>query len=87
MQWIKKHSDSAVVIAAVIGATWTISGLIHGVEMRTDAKVVCVQKSIDERFKSIDDRFVALEKDIAVIKTIVTMRNNSERQLAKQIND
>jgi putative Mn2+ efflux pump MntP len=88
MNWLKKHADSVSVIVVVVGATWIISGLVHRVEKRSDEKTAALEKSIDSRFfaleKSMDSRFVALEKDVNVIKTIVTMGNHSQRQLAKQ---
>ena len=75
MLWLKKHADSVSVITAVVAATWFISKLVYGIEIRSDEKLVAMEKRID-------DRFVSLEKDMAVIKAVLIMKGNMPKELA-----
>lgn len=60
MEWFKKRGD-----------TLTIIGLILGAFVWMNAQF----KAVSARFTSIDEHFSAIEKDVAIIKT-VTMINH-----------
>lgn len=54
MDWFKKHADTLVMLATILGCYW-----------------------------NINDRLNAIEKDMAVVKTVLIMRNLMPTELAQ----
>ncbi len=61
MEWIKKHTDTVVIIGAVVSSMLWMNG----------------------KFNEIDMRFYNVEKEMAVIKTVMLMKNILPSELAK----
>lgn len=61
MDWFKKHTDTVVIIGAVLSSVIWMNG----------------------KFSEVDNRFNQLEKDIAVIKAVMVMKNIMPAELCK----
>lgn len=68
MDWFKKHTDTVVIIGAVISSMVWMNGKF------TD---------VNNRFSQVDKQFSLLEKDIAVIKAVMVMKNIMPTELCK----
>jgi len=79
---LKKYGEVLVVLSAIITATITTMTTLHGV--KDDIKDL--QKIVDARFvlleKNVDNRFNVIEKDMAVIKTFLVIKEILPRELA-----
>lgn len=62
MEWIKKHTDTVIVLGSLITCMLWMNG----------------------KFNDIDKRFNDLEKDIAIVKTILVMKNIMPAELAQK---
>jgi hypothetical protein len=62
MEWLKKHTDTVIVIGSILSCMIWMNG----------------------KFSDIDHRFSDIEKDLAVLKTMLIMRNIMPTELAKQ---
>lgn len=71
MNWFKIHQDSIAVIVVIVSAMWFMTS-----EIRT------LENNMNQRFSQIDCRFSLLEKDMAIIKTVLIMKEIMPRELA-----
>ncbi len=62
MEWLKKHTDTVIVIGSILSCMIWMNG----------------------KFSDIDHRFSEIEKDLAVLKTVLIMRNIMPTELAQQ---
>jgi hypothetical protein len=79
MEWLKKYAKEITavvsVLAALITMTAYIIGSIHGVENRMITRM-------DTKFNQVDVRMCQLERDVAIIKTVLLMKNMMPSELA-----
>ena len=68
MEWLKKHSDAVMVIATIISSMLWMNGKFN---------------DVDHRFNDIEIRFKEVEKEMAIIKTVLIMKNIMPVELAK----
>ena len=61
MEWIKKHTDTVIIITSIASSMLWMNG----------------------KFNDIDKQFSEIEKEIAIIKTVLVMRNILPSELAK----
>lgn len=59
MEWIKKHTDTVIVLGAAFSAFLWMNG----------------------KFNDLDNRFNQIEKDLAVIKTVMIMKDIMPKEL------
>lgn len=69
MNWFTKHADAITVIGAIIASMLWMNGKFNEVE---------------SRFNQVDRRFAEVEKEIAVMKTVMIMRNVMPSELASK---
>lgn len=62
MDWFKKHTDTVMVLTAILGATMWMNG----------------------KFNDIDNKFASLEKEMAIMKTVLIMKDLMPTELAIQ---
>jgi hypothetical protein len=74
MSWFKQHKDMITIVSSVVGSVVWITTSIHNVEKRTDEKFSALTKNIDERF-------VKIEKDIAIIKTVLILKEVMPKEM------
>ena len=74
MSWFKQHKDMITIVGSVVGSVVWITTSIHNVEKRTDEKFSTLTKNIDERF-------VKIEKDIAIIKTVLILKEVMPKEM------
>jgi hypothetical protein len=67
--WFKDNGIGLAIVTLLVGNFYW-----------TDAKF----SHIDERFVKMDERFIAIEKDVAIIKTVLLMKNILPVELAKE---
>ena len=65
MDWFKKHTDTVIVLGAILSSVMWMNG----------------------KFNEIDSRFSALEKDVAVMKTVLFMKGILPTELAVQVKE
>lgn len=82
MNWIKKHADSVAVIAAIALGVYWMSHQVHDLEKRIDLKFSSASDSVNSRFNAVNERLNILEKDIAIIKTILLLNKSYPEALA-----
>ncbi len=95
MDWIKKYAKElgaiVSVLVALVSMTAYIIGSIHGVEnrmiTRMDTKFDQVNVRFDARFAQVDTRLTKLEQDVAIIKTVLLMKNMMPSELAMNEGD
>ena len=77
MEWFRKNapvvSASVAMATALCATTIYIVGSIHGVEMR-------LSKEMDIRFTKVEERLTAVEKDVAIIKTVLILNGMLPRE-------
>lgn len=75
MEWLNKNANSLKILggaaAALCTMTYFIISSIHNVETRTNTRM-------DERFEKMDVRLAQLEKDVTIIKTVLSMERHKE---------
>lgn len=71
MNWLKAHADSVAVIAAVAGAVWWMTSQIYSIE-----------KSVDLKIDSIAKEVTNIQKEVAIIKTVLIMQDHMPKALA-----
>lgn len=69
--WFSKHADTVIVLTAVLGAFFWMTSQIRGVEERGNV-----------RFSAIEKNISAIEKDIAIIKTVLIMKETMPKEFA-----
>lgn len=73
MEWIKKHADSIAVIGAVaVGVCWMNS------QLRS------VECSMDDKIGSVGKEVTNLQKEVAIIKTVLIMRGSMPKEFVSQ---
>lgn len=66
MDWIKKHTDTVIVIGAIVTSMLWMNG----------------------KFNEIEKKFGEIEKDVAIIKAVLIMKQIMPTELAtKQLSD
>ena len=60
MEWIKKHTDTVMVIGTIVSSMLWMNG----------------------KFNQIDKQFAIMDKEIAVIKTVLIMKNIMPAEIA-----
>lgn len=68
MEWLKKHSDTLAVLAVVVGAAIWMNNGLH--QLKHDIT------------SEMNVRFSSLEKDVAIIKTVLVMKEVMPKELA-----
>ena len=75
VDWLNKNANSLEVVggaaAALCTMTYFIISSIHSVEIRTNVRM-------DEKFEKMDTRLAQLEKDVTIIKTVLSMDRHKE---------
>lgn len=75
VDWLNKNANSLKILgggaAALCTMTYFIISSIHNVETRTNTRM-------DERFEKMDVRLAQLEKDVTIIKTVLSMDRHKE---------
>lgn len=61
MDWLKKHTDTVIVVGAIVTSMLWMNG----------------------KFNEMDKRFSEIEKDIAVLKAVLIMKNIMPTELAR----
>lgn len=69
MELLKKHVDTVVILGGILGAVLWMNGKF------TD---------IDSRFADVNERFSQVEKEIAIIKTVLLMKDVMPKELAQK---
>jgi len=86
MDWLKKYAKElgAIIgmLAALVSMTAYIIGSIHGVENRMITRMDTKFDQVNVRFAQVDTRLGQLEKDVAIIKTVLIMKNMMPPELA-----
>ncbi len=67
MEWFNKHADTVVIIGAIVSSMLWMNGKFN---------------EIDHRFSKVDHHFSDVEKEIAIIKTVLIMKNIMPSELA-----
>lgn len=75
MNWFKKHADSIAVVAAIFSSIWFMNSKMNSIEEKMDTKFSAM-------FATMDTRLYALEKDMAIIKTVLLMKDIYPKELA-----
>jgi hypothetical protein len=68
MEMIKKHIDTVVILSSIIGSMLWMNGKFN---------------EIDKKFNDVQVQFKEIEREIAIIKTILVMKNIMPAELAK----
>ncbi len=75
MDWIKKHTDTIAVLGAILSSVIWMNHQF---------------REVDNRFsrmeKEVDAKFSQIEKDLAVIKTVLIMKEIMPNELAVEKN-
>ncbi len=67
--WLKDNGVGIAIITLLVGNFyWTDAKFTH----------------VEEKFDKMNERFVALERDVAIIKTVMLMKNIMPPELAKK---
>lgn len=86
MDWFKNRADTLTIIGFIVGAVvWTnlrFSSVENDITMikTTIAKF----PALEARFSDFEARFYTVEKDVAVIKTVMIMNHHMPCELAKE---
>ena len=74
MDWLKKHADTVIIIAAVAGAVWKM-GLVekHLTEKINEVEFRLIEK-INAVEKDLRSCIYAVEKDLAIIKAVLIVK-------------
>ena len=68
MDWIKKHTDTCIILSGVIGSFLWMNGSINDIKK----EIVSVQKEVSE-----------VQKEVAIIKTVLLLKNIIPPELVK----
>lgn len=88
MAWLKKHADTIATLISILSAVLWMSGKFSNIDVKfanIDTKFVKIEKDVQQKFaaleKDFDQKFSALEKDIAIIKTVLLMKEVLPKEL------
>ena len=76
MDLIKKHVDTVVVLAGIVGSVMWMTG-----------SIASLKTEMNEKFSGIDLKIAAIESDIRNINTILICKGVMPRELARDIQD
>jgi hypothetical protein len=79
MQFLKKHADSISVIAFVCAGVIYLTTALE----RINEKLWSMESRFNERFSKIDHEIADLKTDMAVVKTVLIMKDMMPKELAK----
>ena len=85
MNFFKKHAETTVIIISILGSIIGSMSWMNGKFNDIDLKFARVDQNFLEFEKEISNRFVVIEKDVAIIKTIMLMKNMMPEALAAEI--
>lgn len=73
MEWMKKHADTVVILTGVLAAFGWMNASINS-----------LRKDCDDKFSALQKNMNTMEKDIAVIKTVLIMKDMMPKELCKE---
>jgi len=68
MDWLKKHTDTAIVVGSIMTCMLWMNGRFN---------------DIDRQFNKVECQFKDVEKEIAIIKAVMIMKGVMPTELAK----
>jgi hypothetical protein len=68
MDFLKKHADTVAIIGGILTSVLWMNGKFN---------------DVDKKFNEMDKKFSTIEKDMAVIKTVLIMKEIMPDKLAK----
>ena len=68
MDWFKKHVDTVIILGSFAAAVLWMNGRFN---------------EVDVRFSNVEARFSKLEQDMAVMKTVLLMKDIMPKELVK----
>src|SRR5574338_879802 len=84
MDWFKKHVDTVIILGAFASSIIWMNGKFNDV----DKRFAKVENEIETRFAKVENeietRFSGIEKDLAIIKTVLIMKEIMPRELAHE---
>lgn len=78
MEWIKKHTDTVIILAAFASSILWMNGKFNDIDKRfykVDTEILLVKNDMTQKFSEV-------EKEIAVIKAIMIMQKIMPAELA-----
>jgi len=78
MDWIKKHVDTVIILTAFASSILWLNGKFNDIDRnfyKVDAEIMVVKNTMDQRFAEV-------EKEIAIVKTIMIVKNIMPVELA-----
>ena len=66
--WFNKHADTALILASVASSIIWMNGKFN---------------DVDKRFNEVDKKFSTIEREVAVVKTVLLMKNILPSELAQ----
>ena len=79
MDWMKKHVDTVIILTAFASAMLWMNSKFSQIDnkfYKVDAEIMTLKNTIDQRFSEV-------EKEIAIIKTVLIMKNIMPIELAQ----
>jgi hypothetical protein len=68
MDWFKKHVDAMIVLSGLLSCVFWMNSRFN---------------EIDKQFSMVDKQFSEIHQDLAVMKTVLIMKNIMPTELAK----
>ena len=91
INWFTKHVDTVIILGAVVTSLLWMNSQSNAInerfvshEKNMDTRFSSFEKNMDARFSIVDSRFSNVEKDIAVIKAVMVMKNMMPSELCKK---
>lgn len=84
--WIKEYAELITIVTVVSAATWYISHEIHSSNKEISEKMHVWDNNLASQITSVErelsHKIYALDKDLAVIKTMLMMKENNSESMA-----